>query len=122
MKENMMNRMMDNMSSEEKQEMMDSMMGKFFDGVSEEEKSSMMKGMMGKMMGSSGMGSMMSMMMGKGDDKGESPMNMCRKMMEGINQAQVQASLRLLSYEGFSRNGLFSWKKNCMNFIKEKRK
>ena len=42
-KENMMDKMMGNMSSEDKQEMMDKMMENFFGGMTSDEKKEMMK-------------------------------------------------------------------------------
>lgn len=91
LKEKMMDGMMGNMSSEEKQEMMNQMMEKFFSSMSAEDRQKMMDGMMEKMMGmmgggktSGGMMEMMKNMMGEGGS--EMPWDMCRKMMSSFQE------------------------------------
>jgi hypothetical protein len=100
MKEKFMENMMNQMSFDEKKEMMNEMMGKFFGGMSEEEKKELMREMMGKMMGGmmgggdgakagNPMMGMMGMMMdGKDGAAGFNPMEMCKKMMAGMGQGR----------------------------------
>lgn len=97
-KEKMMDGMLSKMSAEEKKEMMENMMKKFFDGMTEEEKGALMKDMMPKMMqhmmgGSGSMMDVMKHMMGgrrtsDGESEGESPMDMCKEMIQSIKQSK----------------------------------
>lgn len=97
-KDKMMDSMMNKMSPEERKEMMENMMEKFFDGMTEEEKGALMKDMMPKMMqymmeGSGSMMGMMQHMMGgslasNGENEGESPMDMCKEMIQSIKQSK----------------------------------
>ncbi len=97
-KDKMMDSMMNKMSPEERKEMMENMMEKFFDGMTEEEKGALIKDMMPKMMqhmmGESGpmMGMMQHMMSGgspcDGENEGESPMDMCKEMIQSIKQSK----------------------------------
>ncbi len=116
-RQEMMEAMMDNffskMSAAEKAKMMETMMEKFMAGLSPEEKQAMMGTMMPKMMGSlmggqgSPQGGMMGLMMGQGgsmremmsrmmagrsEGQGESPWDMCRKMMASVSRASEMAS------------------------------
>ncbi len=114
MKDKMMERMIDKMSKEEKAEMMESMMDRFFEDFTPEEKqelmvrmmprmmegidmSQMMPAMMAQMMGGM-MGGQMAddggdeatpfreMMTGEGTGGGFRPPDMCRRMVEGMQE------------------------------------
>jgi len=94
-KEEMMGKMMElffsEMSSEEKQKIMQNMMEKFMGSMSTEEKQKMFQEMMPKMMqgmmgGEGPMGMMSSMMKRMMGEKGEGPMDMCKKMMGNIEK------------------------------------
>jgi hypothetical protein len=109
-KKKMMNRMIDKMTFEEKESMMEEMMNKFMDSLNPEQKQSMMMNMMPKMMqgmmgsmageGNTGM-PMMGMMMkimggnsapGEGDEPEFAPWDMCKKMMESITTSGETAA------------------------------
>jgi hypothetical protein len=133
-KEKMMENMMNNMSKEEKMEMMEKMMDSFFSGMSDEEKKEMMNNMMPKMvqnmMGGNGGGSMMGMMgnmmssMMKGktntDDNGFNPMNMCKEMMSNIRQSSKIATLSTPEVQGLFEDWVEQIENEIINFIKEK--
>jgi len=87
--ETMMEKFLGGLSAEDRSKMMEGMMEKFLGGMSTEERSKMMAGMMPKMMGEGGPMGMMRMMMGGGKTEeagGESPWDMCRKMMGAMTE------------------------------------
>lgn len=116
LKQWMLDSMMGQMTSEEREKMMGTMMDKFMASVTPEEKERLMRSMMGAMgdkeagggmprmmasvMGAgSPMARMMSMMMGSkgtadgcGDEKSEEPSDMCRRMMGAVGRANDLAS------------------------------
>lgn len=131
LKEKFMNEMMENqfknMTSEEKKQMMENMMEKFFSSMSEDEKKDMMSGMMGKIMGNNPMIGMMSMMMGrkdqkseKGDDKGKMPWDMCSEMMTGIKETANTAKFATSELRGLFDEWCQQIEKEMLDFIKEK--
>ena len=121
-KKKMMNRMIDKMTFEEKESMMDEMMEKFMDSLNSEQKQKLMMNMMPKMMqgmmgsttggGTTGMPmmGMMRMMMGgnsapgEGDEPEFAPWEMCKKMMESIKSQdtirEVVKNGKILRYAG----------------------
>lgn len=98
MMDGMMENFMSGMSAGERQKVMETMMDRFMGGMSDSEKRSMMSSMMPGMMGGGsggGMMGMMSAMMGGGKTEGEEggmPFDMCRKMMAGMTRASELAS------------------------------
>ena len=130
-KEKFMNEMMGNqfknMTSEERKQMMETMMDKFFSSMSEDEKKDMMSGMMGKIMGNNPMAGMMSMMMGrkdqkseKGDDKGKMPWDMCSEMMTGIKETANTAKFATSELRGLFDEWCQQIERELLDFIKEK--
>jgi transcriptional regulator CtsR len=130
-KEKFMNEMMGNqfknMTSEEKKQMMESMMEKFFSSMSDDEKKDMISGMMGKMMGNNPMMGMMSMMMGKkdqksekGDDQGKMPWDMCCEMMTGMKETANTAKFATSELRGLFDEWCQQIEKELLDFIKEK--
>jgi hypothetical protein len=124
-KEKMMESMMGKMSAAEKSAMMDKMMEQFFGNMSAEEKQEMMKNMMPKMMGQmmgegSSMMSMMSSMMGGGDDSdGEGPMGMCEKMMSGVALSSELATFATPEIRGLFEEWVQQLDKEVIDYIKE---
>jgi hypothetical protein len=130
-KEKFMNEMMENqfrnMTSEEKKQMMETMMEKFFSSMTDEEKRDMMSGMMGKIMGNNPMMGMMSMMMGrkdqkseKGDDNGKMPWDMCCEMMTGMKETANTAKFATSELRGLFDEWCQQIEKELLDFIKEK--
>jgi predicted transcriptional regulator len=139
LKENLMNKMMENqfqnMSSEDKKQMMDAMMDKFFSSMSEDEKKEMMSNMMPKMMGQmmgegSKMGNnpmmgMMSMMMGRGKNSSDSgtenkmPWDMCKDMMSGIRETANTAKFATSELRGLFDEWCQQIEQEILNFIKD---
>jgi hypothetical protein len=140
LKENLMNKMMENqfrgMSSDDKKQMMDAMMDKFFSSMTDDEKKEMMSGMMPKMMGQmmgggSGMGSnpmmgMMEMMMGGGKMNGSSggenkmPWDMCKDMMSGIKETANTAKFATAELRGLFDEWCQQIEHEILTFISEK--
>ena len=131
LKEKLMNKMMDKqlneMTSEEKQKMMETMMDKFFSGMSESEKKEMMKNMMPKMMGGmmgregNPMMGMMSMMMGKKNEKGEGkmPWDNCMEMMTGFKETASAAKFATPELRNLFNEWCSQIEKELLDFIKE---
>jgi hypothetical protein len=130
-KEKLMKEMMENqfknMTSEERMQMMETMMDKFFSSMSDDEKKNIMSGMMGKMMGNNPMIGMMSMMMGRkdqkserGDDKGKMPWDMCCEMMTGMKETANTAKFATSELRGLFDEWCQQIEKELLDFIKEK--
>jgi hypothetical protein len=123
-KEKMMESMMGKMSAAEKSAMMDKMMEQFFGNMSAEEKQEMIKNMMPKMMGQmmgegSSMMSMMSSMMGGGDDSdGEDSMGMCEKMMSSMTQSSELATFATPEIRGLFEEWVLQLDNEVIDFIK----
>jgi len=131
-KEKMAEKWMENMSSEEREEMMNSMMDKFFSGMSPEEKSGLMGNMMKKfmpMMGGAGspMMGMMSAMKdfcgGKTDSGGQAeganPMDMCRKMMGAIGRTADLAVYATPEVRGLFEEWAAQVEEEILQFVRE---
>ncbi len=135
----MANKMMGNMSPEEKQAMMNSMMEKFFADLKPEEKQKMMGDMMGKfmgnmspggmqemmnsMMGGGGpMGMMMGMMGGRSGEKkdgepGEMPWDMCKKMMASMTKTSELATFATPEVRGLFEEWAAQIEEEILQFI-----
>lgn len=93
-KEAMMSQMMEsffkNMSGEDRQKIMEKMMEKFMGSMSQEEKQKIFENMIPEMMKrlsrEGPMSMMSSMMKGMMSREGKNPMEMCKKMMSGIEK------------------------------------
>lgn len=134
LKEKMMDSMMNNMSKEEKMEMMDKMMNSFFSDMTDEDKKEMMSNMMPKMiqnmMGGNEGGSMMGMMrnmmgsMMKGKKNMESndfnPMEMCKEMMSNIRLSGKIATLSTPEVQGLFEDWVEQIENEIIEFIKDK--
>jgi len=130
-KEKLMSKMMDNqlngMTSDEKQKMMGTMMDKFFAGMTDAEKKEMMAGMMPKMMGqmTGGEGNpmmgMMSMMMGKKNEKGggKMPWDNCMEMMTGFKETASAARFATPELRNLFEEWCSQIENELLEFIKE---
>jgi len=132
MMEQMMNKFFANMKPEEKQKMMTEMMEKFLGNMTAEEKQAMMKEMMPQMMGpmmGGGSGSpmmnmmgMMSSMMGKGTNSeggGESPWDMCKKMMSSIGKANELATYATPEIRGLFEEWATQIEDEILKYVQE---
>jgi len=121
-KEKMMEGMMDKMSAEEKLRAMETMMEKFLGGMSAEERGKMMAGMMPKMMGEGGPMGMMRMMMGGGktaEAGGESPWDMCRKMMGAMSEGAQTSRFATPEVRGLFDEWAAQIEEEMLQFTKE---
>jgi transcriptional regulator CtsR len=124
----MMEQQFQNMSAEDKKQMMESMMDKFFSAMSDDEKKEMMSGMMPKMMGDNPMMGMMSMMMGrkmhhsgKSEENGKMPWDMCCDMMTGIKETANTAKFATAELRGLFDDWCQQIEKELLDSIKEKK-
>ncbi len=123
----MMDHQFQNMSADDRKQMMETMMEKFFSSMSDDEKKDMMSGMMGRMMGNNPMMGMMSMMRGrkgqspeKGDEKSKMPWDMCCEMMTGIKETANTAKFATSELRGLFEEWCQQIEKELLDFIKEK--
>jgi len=124
----MMGDQFQNMSADEKKQMMETMMNQFFSTMSDEEKKEMISGMMSKMMGDNPMMGMMSMMMGKkandtekGDKTGKMPWDMCSEMMSGMKETANTARFATSELRELFDDWCQQIEKELLDFIKEKK-
>jgi len=128
----MMDNQFQNMSAEDKKQMMESMMDKFMSSMSEEERkemmSNMMPKMMGQMMGDNPMMGMMSMMMNgkkspghssKGAGSSKMPWDMCCDMMTGVKETANTAKFATEELRGLFDEWCQQIEKEILDHIKE---
>lgn len=129
MMDQMMNKFFSDIKPEDKQKMMEDMMGKFMGTMSPEEKQSMMQNVMPKMMGSmmeggsgSPMMNMMNMMMGGNssfENKGEMPWDMCKKMMSSMSKTSELATFATPEVRQLFEEWAAQIEEEILNFVKE---
>lgn len=141
LKEMMANKMMGNMSPEEKQAMMNSMMEKFLADLTPEEKQKMMGDMMSKFMGNmspEGMQGMMKSMMGGGGpmgmmmgmmgtrsgekkdgEPGDMPWDMCKKMMASMTKTSELATFATPEVRGLFEEWATQIEEEILQFVNQ---
>lgn len=140
MMDSMMDRFFENMSAEERTKTMEAMMEKFMGRLNPEEMQAMFSSLMPKMMGGmmagkeSPMGGMMGMMMGKsgqmremmskmegccGEEEGNSPWDMCRKMMASVGKTADLATFATPEVRGLFEEWAAQIEEEILHFIKE---
>ena len=137
LKDKMADKWFGNMDPKERQETMDSLMDHFFSKMSAEERTKMMETMMKKFMGGqeSPMAGMMDRMMGHGgpmrdmmskmmacggeEKEGQSPWDMCRKMMATVGRASDLASFATPEVRGLFEEWAAQIEEEILHFIQE---